>query len=325
MRFTNSAAEKEAPQRVWCVSDPYYFRNGRAISTFTTVMTRLMSWYLTLPSVLLITGVMFGISASADAGENWMAKNRYTGTRLGYQQQNYREQDTSGITNDGILDAESGRQNHMAIALSWQTNNAWLMHFQAQRQSGATEYSGYLQSGNGSLTPYSARTGNIASQISAQFGYAVNTSIWGALPYSLQITPLINLSQYRWQRNLVQYSESYRFSSIAVGTLIQWQAFPDTLLDLQALVGRTQPAEVNAPAFGFASSQSGGNLRDWSLAVKQDLGGSLNVSAFKGLGIAIQHSRTNYNHGASQIVNGLQAPANQHNSGYWAIGLQKQL
>ena len=74
--------------------------------------------------------------------------------------------------------------------LRWQTASHWLVHLQAQRQSGITDYNGYLQTGNGSLVPYRASTGNTAHQISLAAGYAVNASNWPALPGRVQITPI---------------------------------------------------------------------------------------------------------------------------------------
>ncbi len=82
----------------------------------------------------------------------WPAHNRYVALNLGQQQQQYRELDTQGLTTNGTLNAETGRQQHLGAAVSYQTTSGWLLGLDAQRQTGATAYSGYLQAGNGSLS-----------------------------------------------------------------------------------------------------------------------------------------------------------------------------
>ena len=106
----------------------------------------------------------------------WPAHNRYVALNLGQQQQHYREIDTQGITTNGTLNTETGRQRHLGAAVSYQTTSGWLLGLDAQRQTGATAYNGYLQAGNGSLSPYAARTGNVATRYSAHIGYALNAS-----------------------------------------------------------------------------------------------------------------------------------------------------
>ena len=104
--------------------------------------------------------------AQTETPSTWSAHNRYLALTLGQQQQNYRELDTQGLTTNGTLNGETGRQQQLGAAINWQTNSGWLMGFDAQRQTGATAYSGYLQAGDGSLSPYAARPGNVATQYS---------------------------------------------------------------------------------------------------------------------------------------------------------------
>ena len=254
----------------------------------------------------------------------WPAHNRYVALNLGQQQQQYRELDTQGLTTNGTLNTETGRQQHLGAAISWQTGSGWLLGFDAQRQTGATAYSGYLQAGNGSLSPYAARTGNVANQYSAHIGYALNTSTWGQMPSDWQITPLLQLSQHHWQRNLAQYSEAYRHTTTAGGVRAQWQIKTGTVLEAQALFGSTQPATVSVPAFGFEATQGGGRYQQWHLGITQDLGAATGQAALTGWRIAVRYARSQYGHGASAVVNGLQAPPNEHRPSVWTLGLQKQ-
>lgn len=253
----------------------------------------------------------------------WVQHNRYAELSGGDYQQDYREQDTQGLTPDGTLDTETGKQSSIGIALRWQTANHWLVHLQAQRQSGVTNYQGYLQAGT-TLTPYLAHTGNVAVQYSINLGYALNATNWSALPASWQITPLLQLGKHQWQRNLVQYSETYDYTTQAIGALVQWQPKAGTVLELQAVQGHTQSASVDAPALGFAASQPGDTFRQWQLGISQDLAALTGKEALAGWRIVARYTNSQYGHGASPLVNGLQAPPNQHRPSSWTLGLQKQ-
>ena len=262
--------------------------------------------------------------AWAQTPPQWASHNRYIEVATGAHQQNYREQDTSGLTANGTLNTETGSQSTAHLAGRWQTDQGWLLHLQATRQSGVTDYNGYLQVGNGTLTPYRATTGNTATQYSLSAGYALNASNWAALPDNWQITPMVQISQHEWQRNLVQYSETYRYTTQAIGALVQWQARPGTVLEAQALWGNTQPASVSVPSLGFAATQPGGSLRQWYLGISQDLGALTGTPALANWRANARYTASLYDHSASPVVNGLQAPPNQHQPSGWLLGLQKQ-
>ena len=147
------------------------------------------------PSVATLALLSFSAAhAQTENTSTWPAHNRYVVLNVGQQQQNYRELDSQGLTTNGILNTETGRQQHLGAAISWQTTSGWLLGLDAQRQTGATAYSGYLQAGNGSLSPYAARTGNVATQYSAYVGYGLNVNTWDAMPSNPQITPLLHIS-----------------------------------------------------------------------------------------------------------------------------------
>jgi len=254
---------------------------------------------------------------------SWASQNRFVEVSAGQRQQDYQESDTQGLTSNGVLDTETGSQNHIGIALRWQTSTHWLVQLQAQRQSGATDYNGYLQLGDGSLTPYRAHTGNTATDYSIQLGYTLHTGNWPVLPAHWLIAPMAQFGKHHWQRNLVQYSETYDFKHYAFGALLQWQLRPGTVVAAQALQGRTRSAFVSVPALGFAAEQPGGNWRELQLGISQDLGGVTRTKAFEGWRVAARYIASDYAHGASPITNGLQAPPNQHRPSAWTLGLQK--
>lgn len=273
-------------------------------------------------SLLLAHGV--ALAQSPAEAVQWAQYNRYVEVAAGVQQQDYREQDISGLTTDGVLDTETGRQSAFGAALRWQTDSGWLVQLQAQRQSGATDYSGYLQTGNGSLVPYQARSGNVAKQFRINLGYALNAITWPAMPERWQLTPLVQVGWHHWQRNLVQYGETYRYTSHAIGALLQWHPLPGTVLEVQALKGRTHEAQVSAPDLDFSARQGGGSLSEWHISLSQDLGIITGQPALTGWRATARYAAGQTDHGASPIANDLQAPPNQSRPGVWLLGLQKQ-
>lgn len=278
--------------------------------------------YLTL-AVGFFTGAACMGTAAAQTPLPWHVYNRYVELSAGQHQQNYREQDTNGLTADGVLDTETGHQDHIAAALRWQTENGWLLNLQAQRETGPTNYNGYLQTSSG-LTPYRAITGNTAHSTTAQLGYALNSSTWAAMPDAWQLVPLLQISRHHWQRNLVQYGETYQHNTHAIGALVQWQARPGTVLEAQAMVGRAHAASVNVPSLGFAASQPGGHLHEWQLGLNQDLAALTGNPIYNDWRLSVRYARSQYSHGMSPVVNGLQAPPNSHHPVSWTLGLQKQ-
>lgn len=255
---------------------------------------------------------------------HWAQYNRFVELAAGKHQQTYREQDPSGQTADGILNSETGNQDALRTTVRWQSESHWLVQFQANRQSGVTRYNGYLQSSSGILTPYRARTGNTATQLSATVGYALNASNWAVMPTDWQLTPLLQYGHHHWQRNLVQYGESYKHPRYALGALLQWQARRGTVLEVQALSGRVRTATVNVPSLGFKASQPGGHWHQWQLGISQDLAVLTGRPAFNGWRLSARYARSQYGHAASPVVNSLQAPPNTHSPSAWALGLQKQ-
>jgi hypothetical protein len=270
------------------------------------------------PFASLLTACILSISAAAqtvDSPRSPHSNNRYLAVLLGQSTQNYREQDQQGLTQDGLLNRESGKQNSLSLALRWQFDSHLVVDLAAQRQSGATDYSGYLQAGNGSLSPYSARTGNVATQYSASMGYALNAANWALLPAAWQITPLLQLFKHHWQRNLAQYSEVYRHRAQATGIRLAWEAAPNLTLEAQAMYGKTSPANVSVPDFAFDAQQSAGEYQQQHLSAAYTLA--------QGWRLQAKYEQSRYSHGASPVVNGLQAPPNEHRPSSWGIGLQK--
>jgi hypothetical protein len=254
----------------------------------------------------------------------WVAQNRFVELFVGQRHQDYLESDHQGLTPNGVLDTETGNLEHLGLALRWQGATDWLLHLQAQRQSGVTDYNGYMQVGNGTLSPYHARSGNTSSQVSLSLGYAFNAHRWSVLSPHWQITPLLQLSQYQWDRNLVQYSETYTHSNHAAGALIQWRARSGTVLELLAVQGRTQSASVSVPALGFSADQPGGSYHQWQISLSQDVASLTGRNALIGWQLAAHYSASTFEHAASLTTNGLQAPPNQHRPSVWSLGLQKQ-
>ena len=254
----------------------------------------------------------------------WHSQNRYLELGAGQQQQAYREQDSYALTPDGVLNSESGRQDALHIAVRWQAPWGGFAAVQAQRQSGPTAYKGYLQSGSGALTPYNATTGNTASHVALQLGYAMGSQTLAYLPANWEIIPVVWLGQHTWQRNLAQYSESYRYTTQALGAVAQYQLRLGTVVEAQALRGKSSPASVSVPGLDFDATQPGGIWVRWQLGVSQDLGAATGQDAWRGWRVFARTTSTRTTHGASDVTNGLQAPPNESTPNIWLLGLQKQ-
>lgn len=132
----------------------------------------------------------------AQKPHHWAQYNRFVELAAGKHQQNYREQDLSGQTADGILNSETGNQNDIRATMRWQTDSHWMVQLQANRQSGVTQYNGYLQFDIDSLNPYRARFGNAAIQMTLSARHALNVSDLPALSLAWQAIHMGQLGSY---------------------------------------------------------------------------------------------------------------------------------
>ena len=237
---------------------------------------------------------------------NWQKHNRFIGIEAVNIAQNYREQDTQGLTPDGVLNSETGTWRGTALQARWQGQLGavplWLQA-QAVQASGQTAYNGYLQSGN-TLTPYRALTGNTLQQTSVRVGLpiAVPVTIPADEP-ALQLVPYVEWANRVWQRNLVQYSETYTHTTHSLGLLAQWRMFanhPQWVLEAGYQQGYQQSATLSAPSLGFAADLGAGVQTQSSLA--------LHYRPMPAWSLYLQATQIDCTNGASPVVNGLQAP-----------------
>ena len=243
-----------------------------------------------------------GMSLAYAAADLWASHNRQLQIAALQTQQNYRETDTQGLTADGTLNTERGHWQGTALQGRWQGELALATHslplwLQAQtaQATGQTDYNGYLQSGS-TLTPYRAKTGNTWRSHSVALGVPL------ACPQAphWQVVPYVQWASQHWQRNLVQYGETYRHNTRSLGVLAQWQPAPGWLLEASHQQGRHTRASLNAPTLGFAASQGLARQTQSSVAVHYQIN--------PGWGLQLQAVQTTYTHGASAVINGLQAP-----------------
>lgn len=82
-------------------------------------------------SVASLALLWFGAAhAQTEAPRTWPTYNRYLAPTICQQQQTYRELDTLGITTNGTLNTETGRQQQLVAAISYQAANGWLLGFE---------------------------------------------------------------------------------------------------------------------------------------------------------------------------------------------------
>ena len=219
-------------------------------------------------------------------------------------EQNYREIDNTGQTADGTFNTERCHLQGTGLQARWQGHVGpvplWLQ-MQASLSTGQTDYQGYLQ-GGGQLTAYAARSGNTIEQRSLRFGWPVDVvALWPALVGApLQIVPYVDWTQQRWQRNLVQYGETYLHSTRSLGVLAQWQFASEWVLETSHQQGGHSSASLSAPNVGFAAPLG--------LATQQQSSLALHWQAQPRWSLQLQAAQTRYTHGASAIINNLQAP-----------------
>lgn len=267
-------------------------------------------------------------TAQTAIANDWTAYNRSVSFSAGHRQQNYVEIDSQGLTTDGVLNREFGQQTSHQAALRWQWHNGVTAQVSTARDNGATNYQGYLQNSNGTLTDFIGRTGNILTEHTVQVGYGFNHTNTPVLPKHIQITPLLQRTQHNWRRYLAQYAEKYDYTSTTAGLRVQHHIKEHTVLEAQALFGRTQSAKISVPNFNFVATQKQGNFKQYRVAISHDISHYFpqptNHRWLKGWRVTAAYTKNYYNHGASGIVNVLQAPPNENRPSQWLLGLSKQ-
>jgi hypothetical protein len=231
----------------------------------------------------------------------------------------YRERDTTGLTPDGVLNTEQGHIRGNGLAVRWQGATPWLpvaprglwVEWSYQHLSGRTRYQGYLQQGN-ALTPYSAKTGNAYNTWQLRIGVPLT-----GLPAAEQVqwVPYLEHGQQRWQRNLVQYSETFRYRWWAAGLLVQWRPpkIQQLTFEFDATAGRHSHTLMRVPAMDFAA--------DLPTKPLYHLGASATyqIQSHWGLTAGWQLKRTNS--GPSEVIGGFREPPSKSNQQLWLLGL----
>lgn len=233
---------------------------------------------------------------------DWAAHNRSLSLHATATRQDYREVDTQGLTANGTLNTERGTVGGWGLQARWQGRMGGLplwAQADAQWAQGQTDYDGYLQSGS-TLSPFKAKTGNTWRSQSLALGVPLALGAGERF----QFIPHLQWASQHWQRNLVQYGETYRHRSAGLGLVLQWAA--TERLTLEALAARRwqSRASVSVPAFGFAAEQGGGKEDVFGLTARWQAGRHWHLMAGARL--------LRYENGASPVVQGLQAPPNTH-------------
>lgn len=261
----------------------------------------------------------------AQTEKDWSALNTHIQLSVGLKKSHYVEVDTQSKIPSEILDSELGVMSNVGLSLRWQAKNGFLSQVDYERDTGSSRYEGYLQFSNGSLQPFSTTTGNLRQRIGLQVGYALNDSVLSAVPKNMQIAAITHSNITSWQRDLAQYSESYRLGAYGAGVQIQWRANPSVVIEIQSLTGKMKTAKVSVPAFGFSSTQRGGRFQELKIGVVQDLSAISSMPILNGWAFATNYTHTNFNHFESAVMNGLQAPPSSVKTAQWSFAIRRQL
>lgn len=227
----------------------------------------------------------------------WQAHNKSISFASTQIQQNYTEADRLGLTLDGVLNRERGGINGWEAQARWQgqvvSAPLWLQASLA-RSTGQTNYQGYLQTGS-LLTPFGALTGNQITVAHIRVGLPLQPSV-----YAVQFVPFVELASQDWQRNLLQYNETYRRQSSSLGLLIQWQPANRVVIEAGHQIGLHVRTTANAPSLGFSAMLGAEQLSQTNIALIYRLAASWSLRA--------QVAQTRHRSDESAVVNGLQAP-----------------
>lgn len=250
------------------------------------------------------------IWSSAHAAD-WPSLNSSLSLSTTALDQHYREIDSQGLTADGTLNTERGTVGGWAVQGRWQGALGpvplWLQA-STQWAQGQTRYNGYLQSGS-TLTPFQANTGNTWRSHSLALGVPLAM----APGDQVQLIPHLQWASQHWQRNLVQYGETYRHHSAGLGLLAQWAATDRLTLEAATTRRWQSRASVAVPALGFAAEQGRGTETELSFAARWHINQRWHLLA--------SASRSRFQNGASPVQQGLQAPPNAHQTTRMSVGL----
>lgn len=297
----------QLPGMAWAQESLRWAENNRFVA-FAAGQHQLVSKAAHFLFCLLCFMGMTGVHAQST---NWAVLNRTVGLSASALQQDYREIDTQGLTATGTLNTERGTVGGLGVQGRWQGQLGGLplwAQADAHWAQGQTAYDGYLQSGS-TLTPFKAKTGNTWRSQGLAMGVPLT---WERAP-NWQAVPFVQWASQYWQRNLVQYGETYRHSTRSLGLLVQWQVAAHWLLETSHHQGSHQSASLNAPALGFVA-----NL---GLRHQTQNGLALRYRPDQRWSLQLQFVKTIYSQGASAVVNNLQAPPSTTRQTQLGVGL----
>jgi hypothetical protein len=261
----------------------------------------------------------FGHDDAADASSasvpSLQSYNRSVSLGASILEREYVENDSQGLTSDGVLDSEKGTLAGAAVRVRWQGLSwpgncpAALIQGIYQQFSGSTAYRGYLQSG-GTLIPDEATTGNRRQALALRGGWSISRT------EELQWLPFIEYRYQQWQRDLVQYRETFQHEAALVGLMGQWRVSPAWTLEGEIGAGTTLRARMDAPAFGFSERLPNRVL--WTMGASA----TYRFDDYWWATGSIHHERFHY--GQSAISNGLLEPASRTRQTHGLVGVDYQ-
>jgi hypothetical protein len=239
---------------------------------------------------------------------DWGALNRSLALGAAVVDQDYQEDDTFGLTRDGVFNSESGGLSGFHMRARWQDASHLWLQAQVSKSAGRTDYQGYLQRSNG-LSPYSATSGNDLLEVSLRAGWPL-----GIANGQAQCVPFLEFGRTTWDRRLVQYDERYTYPSAGLGFMLQWAVREAMTIELSVTHRQHRGSGLTVPKFEFDADFSSGKE---SLI---ELSTSWQVTPRWGLVVGLQESRLKS--GGSGVINGLSAPPSSWKQNRASAGLQ---
>ncbi len=240
----------------------------------------------------------------------------------GITRHDYREPDPLGRVDP--LDCETGDIPTTQVTLRWRGKLTQALpeittQAQVSYAQGQTDYNGYLQQGI-TLIPFQARTGNTFQDYRLRVGLPLND--FTQQPWGQHIAPYTEQSWHHWQRNLMQYGETYTWQSTSLGVMDLWTLadfglpkFSRYTLEADLSVGHTHTSHIDAPGLGFTADLASTNIHSAAFA--------LHYAVTPAWSMGLRYQTQYINLGASPSVAGFKYPGSSNNQQSYTMSLSR--
>ena len=269
-----------------------------------------------LKQIALATAFLVSTLSLAHANEAIVRANNQVSVSVGAHNLDYRELDNSGVTGGGDLDTEKGTQTAFEAAVKRQGDVLGFHNIYTSMSvgvsTGHTNYSGYLQSMDGSsgLIPFDNSTSNTTTDVLVKVGKAFDFG-----PRA-QATPYVQYGFHNWVRDMqgqYGYKETYSHHTLGGGVLGQYAFSPRLVGSLDANVSAILGPKMSASIFSNDFNLKAKASESVSVGVEYAFTDRLHANA--------SYRFTHFEYGQSGVNNGAFEPDSKTNEHLFLAGL----